>query len=96
MSSAGVPRFVTLSKLGHLRVSLGQIFHERLQRVCKTQDKYARGSLSFSYDYHYVVVVFTLKTVPISAQKSSNIRTGPTEANAFRGHRLSTQKGYIL
>ena len=24
----------------------------------------------------------------------SNIRTGPTDANAFRGHRLTTQKGY--
>ena len=26
----------------------------------------------------------------------SNIRTGPTDANAFRGHRLTTQKGYTL
>ena len=26
--------------------------------------------------------------------KLSNIRTGPTDANAFRGHRLTTQKGY--
>ena len=26
----------------------------------------------------------------------SNIRTGPTDANAFRGHRLSTPNGYIL
>ena len=25
----------------------------------------------------------------------SNIRIGPTDANAFRGHRLTTQKGYI-
>ena len=24
----------------------------------------------------------------------SNIRTGPTDADAFRGHRLTTQKGY--
>ena len=24
----------------------------------------------------------------------SNIRTGPTDANAFHGHRLTTQKGY--
>ena len=24
----------------------------------------------------------------------SNIRTGPADANAFRGHRLTTQKGY--
>ena len=24
----------------------------------------------------------------------SNIRTGPTDANAFRGHRLTTEKGY--
>ena len=24
----------------------------------------------------------------------SNIRAGPTDANAFRGHRLTTQKGY--
>ena len=24
----------------------------------------------------------------------SNIRTGPTDANAFRSHRLTTQKGY--
>ena len=24
----------------------------------------------------------------------SNIRTGPTDANAFRGHMLTTQKGY--
>ena len=26
----------------------------------------------------------------------SNIRTGPTDANAFRGHRLTTQKRYTL
>ena len=26
----------------------------------------------------------------------SNIRTGPTDADAFRGHRLTTQKGYTL
>ena len=26
----------------------------------------------------------------------SNIPTGPTDANAFRGHRLTTQKGYTL
>ena len=25
-----------------------------------------------------------------------NIRTGPTDVNAFRGHRLTTQKGYTL
>ena len=24
----------------------------------------------------------------------SNIRTGPTDADAFRGHRLTTQEGY--
>ena len=43
-----------------------------------------------------VVVVFTLKAVPVSTQYQvlSNIRTGPTDANAFRGHRLTTQKGY--
>ena len=26
----------------------------------------------------------------------SYIRTGPTDADAFRGHRLTTQKGYTL
>ena len=26
----------------------------------------------------------------------SNIRTGPTDANAFRGHRLTSQTGYTL
>ena len=43
-----------------------------------------------------VVVVFTLKAVPVSTQYEvlSNIRTGPTDADAFRGHRLTTQKGY--
>ena len=42
-----------------------------------------------------VVVVFTLKAVPVSTQYLlSNIRTGPTDADAFRGHRLTTQKGY--
>ena len=44
-----------------------------------------------------VVVVFTLKkAVSISAHCSvlSNIPTGPTDANVFRGHRLTTQKGY--
>ena len=43
-----------------------------------------------------VVVVFTLKAVPVSTQYLSNIRTtGPTDANAFRRHnRLTTQKGY--
>ena len=35
-----------------------------------------------------VVVVFTLKAVPIC--------NGPTDANAFRGHRLTTQKGSTL
>ena len=42
-----------------------------------------------------VVVVFTLKAVAIYSVLS-NIRTGPTDANAFRGHRLTTQKGYTL
>ena len=37
--------------------------------------------------------LFTLKTVPISTQYLLNIRTGLTDANAFRGHRLTTQKG---
>ena len=31
-----------------------------------------------------------LYSVPVP----SNIRTGPTDTNAFRGHRLTTQKGY--
>ena len=44
----------------------------------------------------YVVVVPTLKAVPISIQYlvPSNIRVGPSDANTFRGHRLTTQKGY--
>ena len=44
----------------------------------------------------FVIVVSTLKAVPISIQYlvPSNIRIGPTDANAFRGHRLTTQKGY--
>ena len=29
-----------------------------------------------------------------SVPAPSNIRTGPTDANALRGHRLTTQKGY--
>ena len=39
-----------------------------------------------------VVVGSDLYSVP------SNIRTGPTDANAFRGHthRLTTEKGYIV
>ena len=40
-----------------------------------------------------VVVVFRLKAVPLYLVLS-NIRTGPIDANAFRGHRLTTQKGY--
>ena len=42
-----------------------------------------------------VVVVFTLKNRSDLCSVPSNIRTGPTDANAFRGHRLTTQKGYI-
>ena len=41
------------------------------------------------------VVVFTLKNRSDLYSVPSNIRTGPTDANAFRGHRLTTQKGYI-
>ena len=37
-----------------------------------------------------VVVAFTLKAVPVSTQYF----LGPTDADAFRGHRLTTQKGY--
>ena len=41
------------------------------------------------------VVVFTLfKSRSDLYSVLSNIRTGPTDANAFRGHRLTTQKGY--
>ena len=41
-----------------------------------------------------VVVVFTLKSRSGLYSVLSNIRTGPTDADAFRGHRLTTQKGY--
>ena len=41
-----------------------------------------------------VVVLFTLKRRSDLYSVLSNIRTGPTDANAFRGHRLTTQKGY--
>ena len=40
------------------------------------------------------VVVFTLKSRSGLYSVLSNIRTGPTDADAFRGHRLTTQKGY--
>ena len=43
-----------------------------------------------------VVVVFSLKNRSDLYSVPSNIRTGPADANAFRGHRLTTQKGYIL
>ena len=39
-------------------------------------------------------MLFSFSAVPVSTQYLSNIRTGPTDANAFRGHRLTTQKGY--
>ena len=42
----------------------------------------------------FVVVVSTLKAVPISIQYLFNVPSGPTDANAFRDHRLTTQKGY--
>ena len=38
-----------------------------------------------------VVVVFTLKKLSDLYSVPSNIRTGPTDANAFRGHRLTTR-----
>ena len=41
-----------------------------------------------------VVVVFTLKSRSGLYSVLSNIRTGPTDADAFRSHRLTTQKGY--
>ena len=49
------------------------------------------------HHFFAVVVVFTLKAVPVSTQYLvlSNIRTGPTDADAFRGHRLTTQKGCL-
>ena len=40
-----------------------------------------------------VVVVFTLKNRSDLYSVPSNIRTGPTDANAFCGHRLTTQEG---
>ena len=44
-----------------------------------------------------VVVVFTLKTVPISTQYFlTSVLVQLTRTNAFRGHRLTTQKGYTL
>ena len=46
-----------------------------------------------------VVVVFTLllkSRSDLYSVLSNIIRTGPTDANAFRGHRLTTQKGYTL
>ena len=39
------------------------------------------------------VVVFKLKNRSDLYSVPSNIRTDPTDANAFRGHRLTTQKG---
>ena len=50
------------------------------------------GSLRAFID---IVVVFTLKSRSGLYSVLSNIRTGPTYADAFRGHRLTTQKGYI-
>ena len=41
-----------------------------------------------------VVVASTLKSRSDLYSVLSNIRTGPTDANSFRGHRLTTQKGY--
>ena len=41
-----------------------------------------------------VVVVFALKSRSGLYSVLSNIHTGPTDANAFRGHGLTTQKGY--
>ena len=46
-----------------------------------------------------VVVVCTLKIVLISAQyllTSVLVQLTTTDANTFRGHRLTTPKGYIL
>ena len=51
-------------------------------QVLRATDKMYRKSVVV------VVVVVGLYSV------LSNIRTGPTDANAFRGHRLTTQKGY--
>ena len=41
----------------------------------------------------WAVVVFTLKKRSDLYSVPSMIRTGPTDANAFHGHRLATQKG---
>ena len=43
------------------------------------------------------VVFFGLATNALNVRNNNNnnnIRTGPTDADAFRGHRLTTQKGY--
>ena len=73
-----------------------QIEKRRFSKLC-FRSRMRSGLKLRKFILFFVVVVFTLKTVPISAQSvPSNIRTGPTDANAFRGHRLTTQKGYIL
>ena len=42
-----------------------------------------------------VVVVFKLKAVPVSTQYFlTSVLVQLTDADAFRGHRLTTQKGY--
>ena len=45
---------------------------------------------------NYVVCCYCLyiKSRSDLCSVPSNIRTGPTDASAFRGHRLTTQKGY--
>ena len=57
------------------------------------------GKFSVLADLSVVVVVvsvFALKKRSDLYSVLSNIRTGPTDANAFRGHRPTTQKGYTL
>ena len=57
------------------------------------------ASDTFCITYIYCVVVVCCCCLHIESRSDlysvlSNIGTGPTDANAFRGHRLTTQKGY--
>ena len=56
--------------------------------------RYADDSFSCFFLFLVVVVVVVFKSRSGLYSVLSNIRTGPSDADAFRGHRLTTQKGY--
>ena len=96
VSEGGIPRVVVVLCVNAL--SGVAFFYEAPSKVHTTDALERWETYPLTERGHQtgvvVVVVFTLKAVPISTQYFLTFGTGPTDANAFRGHRLTTQKGY--